>query len=206
MTSVLTKIKACRHPKDDKFLELAVDGHADVIITGDKDLLALHPFEGIDILRPLDYLDRLGAEMKAINVQDICALLSVYDMPEAVRFYTELLGFEVVSRAPTYEVIEGVEHFHWCILKNGDSQLMLNTEYDTGERPPQRPTFTEQRFGVWLYFGCQDVDGAYEQLRAAGITCDAPKTVKYGGKHRFRAISFRVPDGHGITLQWPLEQ
>jgi len=135
----------------------------------------------------------------AIEVQDICALLSVYDMPEAVRFYTELLGFEVVSLAPTYEVIDGVEHFHWCMLKNGDSMLMLNTEYDTGERPPQRPVAKEQPFGAWFYFACQDVDGAYEQLKAAGVKCDPPKIVPYG----FRTVSFRDPDGHGITLQWP---
>ena len=110
----------------------------------------------------------------AIEVRDICALLSVYDMPEAIRFYTKLLGFEVVSRAPTYEVIDGVEHFHWCMLKNGEIKLMLNTEYDTGERPPQRPAVIEQPFGAWFFLGCPDVDGAYEQLRAAGVPCEPP--------------------------------
>jgi putative PIN family toxin of toxin-antitoxin system len=49
-------IRACRDPKDDKFLELAVDGRADAIVTGDSDLLALHPFRGIAILTPADYL------------------------------------------------------------------------------------------------------------------------------------------------------
>ena len=39
-------------------LELAVDGRADVIVTGDKDLLVLHPFRGISILTPADYLAR----------------------------------------------------------------------------------------------------------------------------------------------------
>jgi|ERR1700733_4734503 putative PIN family toxin of toxin-antitoxin system len=37
-------IAVCRDPKDDKFLELAVAGRADCLITGDPDLLALHPF------------------------------------------------------------------------------------------------------------------------------------------------------------------
>jgi putative PIN family toxin of toxin-antitoxin system len=45
-------IQVCRDPKDDKFLELAVNGAAQLIITGDADLLALHPFRGIDILTP----------------------------------------------------------------------------------------------------------------------------------------------------------
>ena len=49
--TVSREIKACRDPRDDKFLELAVSGQADVILMGDDDLLALHPFEDIPILR-----------------------------------------------------------------------------------------------------------------------------------------------------------
>lgn len=47
---VNVRISACRDSKDDKFLELAVSGHATHIITGDSDLLALHPFQGIQII------------------------------------------------------------------------------------------------------------------------------------------------------------
>lgn len=43
-------ITDCRDPKDNKFLELAVSGHATQIITGDPDLLVLHPFRGIPIV------------------------------------------------------------------------------------------------------------------------------------------------------------
>ena len=50
-------IRACRNPRDDKFLELAVDGRADAIVTGDADLPELHPFRGIAILKPSDYLN-----------------------------------------------------------------------------------------------------------------------------------------------------
>lgn len=49
-------IQACRDPKDDKFLEVAVNGRADIIITGDKDLLALDPFHGVRIVTPAQYL------------------------------------------------------------------------------------------------------------------------------------------------------
>lgn len=51
-------VKACRDPKDDKFLEVAVNGDASVLVTGDEDLLDLHPFRGIDIVTPRQYLDR----------------------------------------------------------------------------------------------------------------------------------------------------
>lgn len=52
-------VTACRDPKDNKFLEAALAGEADVIVTGDDDLLVLHPFEGVDILQPAELLDRL---------------------------------------------------------------------------------------------------------------------------------------------------
>jgi uncharacterized protein len=42
----------CRDPKDNKFLELAVSGNATCIISGDQDLLSLHPFRGVPILTP----------------------------------------------------------------------------------------------------------------------------------------------------------
>src|SRR6266536_2578459 len=49
---VLQPIRASRDPKDDKFLEAAVNGRGDLIVTGDKDLLALNPFRGIAIVTP----------------------------------------------------------------------------------------------------------------------------------------------------------
>ena len=49
-------IVACRDPKDDKFLELAVNGSATCIVTGDDDLLALHPFRGIPIISVARFL------------------------------------------------------------------------------------------------------------------------------------------------------
>ena len=53
---IIRLVRECRDPKDDKFLEVALNGRADVIITGDADLLALHPWRGIEILSPTDYL------------------------------------------------------------------------------------------------------------------------------------------------------
>ena len=51
-------IRACRDPRDDKFLEVAVHGRADAIITRDGDLLAMNPFRGIAVLSPAEYLGR----------------------------------------------------------------------------------------------------------------------------------------------------
>jgi predicted nucleic acid-binding protein len=49
-------VHACRDPKDDKFLQLAVNGNADFIIAGDDDLLVLNPFHGFPIITPASYL------------------------------------------------------------------------------------------------------------------------------------------------------
>lgn len=54
--AIIRSIQACRDPKDDKFLELAVSGQAEAIITGDQDLLALHPFHSVQIITPGKYL------------------------------------------------------------------------------------------------------------------------------------------------------
>jgi putative PIN family toxin of toxin-antitoxin system len=56
---ITENIHACRDPKDDKFLELAVNGNASFIVTGDEDLLALNSFRGISILTPKQFLSVL---------------------------------------------------------------------------------------------------------------------------------------------------
>jgi putative PIN family toxin of toxin-antitoxin system len=55
---IVYPVRACRDPKDDKFLEVALNGKADLILTGDADLLALHPWQGIAIVSPVHYLKR----------------------------------------------------------------------------------------------------------------------------------------------------
>ena len=59
---VTERVRACRDPKDDKILELAVNGNADYIVTGDDDLLAMNPFRDIEIVRPAEFLTVVGSE------------------------------------------------------------------------------------------------------------------------------------------------
>lgn len=56
LVSTASPIRACRDPKDDRFLEVAVHGRADVLVTGDQALLDLHPFQSIAILSPADFV------------------------------------------------------------------------------------------------------------------------------------------------------
>jgi putative PIN family toxin of toxin-antitoxin system len=52
LVTIREPVTGCRDPDDDKFLELAVNGHADVIVSGDVDLLVLDTFRGIPIITP----------------------------------------------------------------------------------------------------------------------------------------------------------
>lgn len=54
---VAYSVQACRDPRDDKFLALAVNGDADLIVSGDADLLELNPFHGVRIMKPATYIN-----------------------------------------------------------------------------------------------------------------------------------------------------
>jgi putative PIN family toxin of toxin-antitoxin system len=56
LIEITETITECRDAKDNMFLELAVSGNADCIISGDQDLLVLHPFRAIPILTPTAFL------------------------------------------------------------------------------------------------------------------------------------------------------
>ncbi|MBI5829056.1 MAG: putative toxin-antitoxin system toxin component, PIN family [Chloroflexi bacterium] len=57
LVEIADTVTVCRDPKDNKFLELAVSGKATCIVSGDDDLLVLHPFRGIPVLTPRQFLD-----------------------------------------------------------------------------------------------------------------------------------------------------
>ncbi len=56
LVDIIEVVTDCRDAKDNKFLELAVSGKADCIVSGDEDLLVLNPFRGIPILKPREFL------------------------------------------------------------------------------------------------------------------------------------------------------
>jgi putative PIN family toxin of toxin-antitoxin system len=56
---IIQLVRACRDPNDDKFLEAALNGRADVIITGDTDLREMHPWRGIAVSSPAHFLRKV---------------------------------------------------------------------------------------------------------------------------------------------------
>jgi putative PIN family toxin of toxin-antitoxin system len=61
--SIIQLVRECRDPKDDKFLEVALNGRADVIITGDADLLKMNPRHEIRIMSPSGFLGSAAAKL-----------------------------------------------------------------------------------------------------------------------------------------------
>ena len=58
MVEISETVLVCRDPKDDKLLELAASGKAGFLVTGDKDLLVLNPFRGVEIVTPREFWGR----------------------------------------------------------------------------------------------------------------------------------------------------
>jgi hypothetical protein len=52
------EVRAARGPDDDPILACALEGQSQAIITGDQDLLVLHPFRGVAIITPAEFLAR----------------------------------------------------------------------------------------------------------------------------------------------------
>jgi catechol 2,3-dioxygenase-like lactoylglutathione lyase family enzyme len=131
-----------------------------------------------------------------IETTGICPLLQVFDMPTSVRFYRDILEFELVSHAP----LRAPDEFGWCLLKRSEgTELMLNTAYDYGERPSEPDAARATAHGdTCIYFGCPDVDAAYRHLIDKGLKVDPPKVAWYGMKQLYLID----PDGFGICFQW----
>ncbi len=121
-------------------------------------------------------------------------LIGVFDMTTALAFYRDLLGFSVVSASPEVETAEG-RFSHWMWLRFGEAEIMLNTIYDSNERPAQPPE--KRSKDAAFYIGCSDIDLAYQELMNRGLKTDPPKVAPYG----LKLFSVEDPDGYTIVFQ-----
>ena len=136
----------------------------------------------------------------AVTTSGMVPLLQVYDMPEALAFYREVLGFEVVEASAPVETPEG-RFSHWMWLRLGRAEVMLNTAYDAGRRPAARVAARQRWHGdTCLYFGCADVDAVYDTLRSRLPRLKPPADAPYG----MRQLYLRDPDGYGLCFQAPI--
>lgn len=129
-----------------------------------------------------------------LELEGLCPLLQVFDMPRSLAFWRDLLGFELVASAP-----EG-DDCDWCLLRHGQSELMLNTRHERQARPPAPdPAHVAAHADTTVFLGCRELEAAWEHLRAHGLDVPPPVVRDYGWKQ----LSLRDPDGYGVCLQWP---
>jgi glyoxylase I family protein len=132
-----------------------------------------------------------------MNIHGVAPLLQVFDMATALRFYRDVLGFEVWGSS------EPGDNCNWCGLRLHGAEVMLNTAYEAEDRPsapdPMRIAAHED---TCLFFGCKDLDAAYQHLRAHGVNLKEPRIAPYG----MRQLWFKDPDGYGLCFQHPATQ
>jgi len=120
-------------------------------------------------------------------------LLQVFDMQTSLKFYLDVLGFEIVQKT---------EHAWWAMIRLGDATLMLNTAYEDDQRPtapdPQR---VRGHNDVSLYFQFLNLDALYVHLRACGCDLTPPRKTSYG----LRQLSVTDPDGYELCFTAPLD-
>ena len=111
------------------------------------------------------------------NYRGIVPYLFVDDAEEAIAWYTRVFGFEETGRwTNDAGQIQNAE------LKVGDTEVWLDgggRRQETDERP--------QWVGIWV----KDVDAVYDQVRSAGVDCEAPVDREFGVR------MLNVSDGMG---------
>jgi glyoxylase I family protein len=134
----------------------------------------------------------------AIEIRGMTPMLQVFDMPASLKFYCDVLGFEIVTTdgkpAPNCD---------WVLLRLHGVELMLNTAYEASDRPEKPdPARAAAHQDTVLYFGCPDVDAAYQHLCAVGVRAREPGVASYGMKQLY----VQDPDHYELCFQWPAKQ
>lgn len=133
------------------------------------------------------------------NLTGLTPYIEVFDMIASVAFYRDILGFDVLFASPEVITAEG-RFSHFVRLGRGHAQIMLNTAYDSNERPLER---IESRWAgcehTQFYIDCDDVLGLHAEITGRGHDAAAPAQTGYG----YLAFSLSDPDGHRLIFQQP---
>jgi catechol 2,3-dioxygenase-like lactoylglutathione lyase family enzyme len=131
-----------------------------------------------------------------IQIRGMAPLLSVFNMPASLAFYRDILGLKVTADSG-----QG-DDSGWVMLERDGVCVMLNTQYDDGEEPPEAdPVRFVHHLDTCLYFSTPDIDAVYEYLKDKVADIEAPSNAPYG----MRQLYMRDPDGYNICFQWPVE-
>ena len=133
------------------------------------------------------------------NLTGLTPYFEVFDMIASVAFYRDILGFDVLFASPEVETLEG-RFSHFMHLGRGHAQIMLNTAYDSNERPSTRsdPRWAGCEHNQF-YIDCDDVLGLYTEVIDRGCDAASPALTGYG----YLAFTVSDPDGHRLIFHRP---
>jgi predicted enzyme related to lactoylglutathione lyase len=105
------------------------------------------------------------------------------DQDRALRFWTEQVGFSVLSDQPFSDSQRWIE----LSIRDSDTRLVLFT-----------PDGHEARIGGFFNgaFACDDVEATHRQMSERGVAFDAPPQKQPWGTF----ATFRDPDGNRFVL------
>jgi uncharacterized glyoxalase superfamily protein PhnB len=146
-----------------------------------------------------DVPNMIDTEGPMSELTSLTPYIEVFDMVASVAFYRDILGFSIKFASPEVDTAEG-RFSHFVMLHRGQAEIMLNTAYDSNERPPER------RDGRWaacrhfhFYIDCDDVMGLYDEISKRGGTSAPPAKTGYG----YFGFSLSDPDGYVVTFHQP---
>jgi len=119
-------------------------------------------------------------------------VIMVSDQAQAVKFYTEKIGFDIRLNVPFYggkwiEVAPKDSESTLSIMEP-NSQMMSPDELELAKRTIGRNT------GIWFF--SSDIQSTYEELKSKAVDITKPEKQEWGG-----ILSLvKDPDGNVFTL------
>jgi glyoxylase I family protein len=129
------------------------------------------------------------------DIEGLAPYIEVFDMPVSLRFYRDVLGFELTGSSGEGDDVD------WVMLELGNSQFMMNTAYEKTHRPAKPdPARQQAHRDITFYFNCPDIDGLYNYLSDRKVEVVRPPHITVYG---WKAVSVKDPDGYGICFHAP---
>lgn len=135
----------------------------------------------------------MTSKTKPIEVKGLAPMLSVFNMPSSIRFYRDLLGFDLVENSgPT----DREDNYDWALLRLNKTELMLERRSGKCCQPAGDATALLNRHDMAIYFSCSDLNEIYRYLKEKDIDIEEPSVTDHG----FKALYLRDPDGFPLVF------
>jgi len=124
------------------------------------------------------------------TLKGIAPLLQVSSIADTVKYYREVLGFEIEWQWPD------AAHPRWAVLIRDDVRFMFTIDLGTSTGP----FIAEKGNGIVLYVICDDIESLYENVQSRGAIL-VQDLIEFGGRKQF---SIADPNGYAVAFSEPL--